>query len=495
MRYAVRNIWRLKGRSFLAFAISFSILLLSMVGVMLVRICEDSKAHFFGPLDGSVHVTDDEFQPFFTYDAAADIGEKTDMIAKVSASFETACYFFDMTHLGTGEYLREIYAIEEPYPDYPKDATHTDYHEGFTICCITEMAILDEVYGGDLVMVEGEMIMAEDNENGARKIVISAAVAEQNGLSIGDTVGLDIFSLFREEEKSVHIYLMYRMNKEYVPHEYTVCGIYERKTDNTLSVPMPDQILENKVYVPISTLSDLSKNEFLQDFHLRNRSFDCYEMPTIVPDLLYFHLADINDAEALEKGLNEIGFFKSIVLTPYVSDTASSPSARLAEIISMLLIGIIVLGCAIFVLAVLFNMKARHRELSMLTAIGKKRSAVAFDFFLELSILVLAALILGAGMTTMIVTILSVPLTTYLFSLENATHIENETADLLLLGDGVGNTLVEKVSDFSYLLREYITPSVVTSCVVAVGMMALIFSIIIVYVKRINALSEVGGKE
>lgn len=466
-----------------------------MGGIMLVRICEDSKAHFFGLLDGSAHVTDDEYQPFFTYDAASDIGVNTDLITKVSAIYETSVFFFDMTHLGTGEYLREIYDVETPYPDYPKDATHTDYHEGFTICGITEMAILDEVYGGDLVMVEGEMITAEDNENGVRKIVISAAVAEQNGLSVGDTVGLDIFSLFREEEKSVHIYLMYRMNEAYVPHEYTVCGIYERKTDNALSVPKPDQILENKVYVPISTLSELSKNEFLQDFHIRNRTFDCYEMPMIVPNLLYFHLADMKDADRLETRLNDIGLYEEIVLTPYVSDTASSPSARLAQIISILLVGVIILGCLVFILAVLFNMKARHRELSMLTAIGKKRSAVAFDFFLELLILVIAALVLGAGFTAGIVTALSVPLTTYLFSLENATHVENETAELLLLGDGAGNTLVEKVSDFSYLLREYITPSVLISCAVAMGMMVLLFTIIMLYVKKINALSEVGGKE
>ncbi len=52
MQYAIRNLIRLKGRSFLTFILAFLILFLSMFGILMVRLCEDSRKNFWGPLDG-----------------------------------------------------------------------------------------------------------------------------------------------------------------------------------------------------------------------------------------------------------------------------------------------------------------------------------------------------------------------------------------------------------------------------------------------------------
>ena len=64
MRYALRNIIRLKLRSILCFMIIFAIFFLAMFGFLIRLLSEDNREHFYGPLDGSVHVTTEDLKPY-----------------------------------------------------------------------------------------------------------------------------------------------------------------------------------------------------------------------------------------------------------------------------------------------------------------------------------------------------------------------------------------------------------------------------------------------
>ena len=491
MRYALRNILRLKTRSFLTFAIAFAILFLSMFGILTVRLCEDNRERFFGPLDGSVHVTTESYEPFFTYEAAEYLNQNSESITKIAAVMEKEVSFHDITYLGKGEYLRDRFDSERPY--YPPGTQEVEYFEGFSLCAVTSMDILQEVYGGMLVMIEGTMITEKNNDVGANKIVISSAVAEKNGLKLGDRVKLDPFSVFEEEEAAVSAYLGF--SSEYTPYEYIIGGIYENREDNALSAFVPSEINENKVYIPISTLPDLSKDPYLLEYGLRNENGDCFAVPSVVPDKLYFYMESMSDVKILEEKINEIGFSENIILAPYLSDAASSPSARLSEIISLLLVGVSVFGFIIFALASFFNMKARHRELAVLTALGQKRSFVALSFFAEIGILTFSAFICGMLLLMGAVKIFAAPISNYLYEAEISSRITYESADFFLLGNGAQSAVIEKLEDFSFLFIRYILPSVLLSAFAASLILLLIFGIVFIYISKINALSGVGGKE
>ena len=491
MRYALRNILRLKTRSFLTFAIAFAILFLSMFGILTVRLCEDNRERFFGPLDGSVHVTSESYEPFFTYEAAESLNQNAEGITKIAAVMERAASFHDITYLGKGEYFRNRLDSEMPY--YPPGTQKVEYHEGFLLCAVTSMDILQEVYSGALVMTEGTGITEKNNEVGANKIVISSAVAEKNGLKLGDSVKLDPFSVFEEEEAAVSAYLGFR--SEYAPYEYIIGGIYENREDNALSASVPSEINENKVYIPISALTDMSRDSYLLGYGLRNENGDCFAVPSVVPDQLYFYMENINLASALEEKINEIGFSENITLSPYLSDAASSPSARLSKIISLLLVGVSVLGFVIFALAVVFNMKARHRELAVLTALGQKRSQVALSFFAEICILTFSAFVFGMLLLMGAVAVFAVPISNYLYEAEFSAKITHESADLFLIGNGMQSAVTETLENFSFLFVRYILPSTALSALAAVLILLLIFGIVFRYISKINALSGVGGKE
>ena len=194
MRHALRNIRRLKMRSLL----TFSILMMSMWGYFIRTLCEENRMRFYGPLDGSVFVTDEDMQPYLTYEAAEILCGDADVISKISARREYVGVFSELAYVGKDLFTRDRYP-GEPIP-IGKSAT---YIKGFQVVGVTAMDILNEVYSGDLTILEGTMITEENNEKHHNKIVISKELAEQNDLAIGDTVILDMVSLYRDEQEMI----------------------------------------------------------------------------------------------------------------------------------------------------------------------------------------------------------------------------------------------------------------------------------------------------
>ncbi len=486
MRYAIRNIIRLKGRSFLTFAIAFSVLFLSMVGSLVIALCEDNRNHFYGPLDGSCHVTDDELLPYLSYEAAIFIDKDASAIRKISAKKEYVGYLHGIDYIGKGEFTRSRYTGEPTPTGKP-----VDYILGFQIVGVTSMDILEEVYKEELTLLEGAMITDADNTSHHNKIVISKALAEQNRLALGDEITLDMRSIFETEQEAIRL-------REGTIAEYNVTyiigGIYQNENDNFAGVTKPWLLNTNHVYVPISTLSDIAESDTITKLYASADMYALKEDPAVIPDSLYFHLADMKLSEKLEKELNELGFSKEIKLSEYVSDAASSPSARISEIMTIILTSIIAVGLAIFLLAVLFNMKTRHRELAVLAAIGKRRNDITVSFFTELGILTLFALIVGGGASAALVVILASPITKYLYAVEYSAQFHNETLDSVL-GQTVPSDMIETISDTKILLTEYFLPSFVFAVLAGVFLLFVLFLFVDSYVKRINALSGVGGKE
>lgn len=507
MRYALRNLVRLKVRSFLTFIIAFAILFLSMFGVMVVKVCEDNRERFYGPLDGSVHVTNENYEPHLTYHAAMTICEDADVITKVSALKEYTGLIYDTRYIGWNDFTREAYSQELPIKPEGEPLTEEDkishYHKSMMIVGVTSMDILEEVYSGDLVMAEGTMITEDNNISHHNKIIVSKEYAEQNKLSLGDTLTLNMPSLYRTEFQT-----SYSMNLEKTDMDsyvYIVGGIYENLIDNMASVSVPWELNANRVYVPISTLEDISRSERIRTLYsyvtreAEGKRVDRYRAininPSLVPDRLYFHLSNTHKMKNLEKEINTLGFYETILLTEYISDSASSPSARLSETISIILLGIGCVGFVIFGLAILFNMKARHKELAVLVALGKNRRAVTRSFFIEISLLVMVAVLASGVILPMITDALAIPITNYLYSAEISVKWSDISSDMILFGNGVENMIATQMADMGYLFHTYALPSFLWVLCIILFVMILIYLFVRIYVSKINALSDVGGKE
>jgi hypothetical protein len=256
MYYAIRNLWRLKAKSTLALLIVLTVLLFSVFGFFMRCLCEDVRARFWGPLDGSVHVTSDSLSPYLTYDAAAALANDAEVINRLSCVKEYTGFFRNALYVGFGSYKRPQYTGENPTAD-----RKSNYLRGIRIKAVTSMDILEEVYGGDLVLLQGSLIIDEDTASRRNKIVVSEAFAEMNGLSVGDTLILDTLSLYQTEAEAVRFGLTDLYDKDQFAYEYTVGGIYRLHRDNAAAVSVPWELYDNVVYVPITTTEDISVSE------------------------------------------------------------------------------------------------------------------------------------------------------------------------------------------------------------------------------------------
>ena len=112
LHYAIRNILRLKAKSVICLITFSMIFFLSVFGFFMRALCEDSRARFWGPLDGSVHVTNETLDPYLTYDAAATLANDADVITRVSAVKEYTGFFRDALYVGYGNYKRAQFSGE-----------------------------------------------------------------------------------------------------------------------------------------------------------------------------------------------------------------------------------------------------------------------------------------------------------------------------------------------------------------------------------------------
>lgn len=484
MRYAIRNLFRLKGSTILSLLISFSIFFLSMFGFFLRLLCEENKNHFYGALDGSVHVTDEKLNPYLTYDAARILAEDANVITHVSAIKRYTAFFRDLPYVGYGTYRRSRYSGEERTED-----GKANYLKGFSVVAVTSMDVLEEVYSGKLTLEKGSFITSGDTQN---EIIISKELAEGNDLFIGDILTLDTLSLFQTEAETVRFQHTDDLYDGFdFTYEYIVRGIYTHAEDNRAAVSEPWNLNYNAVYVPISTIIDISESEGVQHLFHDDGYYALAVNPTVIPDELYLHLSDMNQTEILEKEINEIGFAKTVKLTPFVSDAASSPSARLSEILSYTTIGLITVGFAVLGFSVFFNMRARRRELAVLTALGKKRSAVSTSFFLEIAIILLVSLVLSGIVMIFVINLCEIPLTEYLYTAEISSRFLSETADAYLFE----NTMVGEVMTNTADMTRYLFPCLQFAFFSALLMMGFLYVVIRGYCTRIHPLYDIGGKE
>ena len=467
-----------------------TVLFLSQFGFFMRGLSETVRARFWGPLDGSVHVTGDDLEAYLTYGAAVTIANDAEVITRLSAVKTYTGFFRNAVYVGYGSYKRPQYAGEKPTAD-----RKSNYLKGVCVKAVTSMEILEEAYGGNLMMAQGSVITDEDTALRRNKIVISEAFAEANDLSIGDLLVLDTLSLYQTEAEAVNFTLTDLYDKEKFTYEYTVGGIYRLHTDNTAAASVPWELDANTVYVPMTTAEDISVSEGIQEIFRSEDVFSLKTNPILIPDGLYFHLSDMGKAQSLAEEMNGIGFSERIRLTPYVSDLSSSPCARLSGIVSVALVGVIVSGFAVLLLTALLNMRARRREFAALIAMGKKRSSVSFSYGLELGILISFALLLSAIGMTLAAGLCTEPLSWYLYTAEEAALFQTESADRYLLGNVGDPFTVRAQTSLGAVFRAYMMPNIVFTGAVTAVLLFLLFCVSLLYVRRIRPMYDTGGKE
>ena len=503
MKYILRNLVRMPKSTILLFLMAFLIVFLSSFGLFVNTLCKETEARSFGPLYGYYSVTDNDGEPFLGYSQIADMKSHSDVITDVAAVRRLCCIVKDVAFYGTGRYITtEKFVKPEGLVE-----EEGEFVRGFSLVGATSTDICEEFYNGSTVMVKGQGITNSDNENGLFKAVISGKVAEMNGLSLGDSFDVNIWSLIAGYEFSEKIaagtYSFYEGEyADIVWLPFTVGGIYHTYEDNTITCVSPEEDVQNRIYIPITTMDAVMSlyhrskvNEGVYrglELNMKGSSGFVPEEATGVLNNAYIALASGTDSAMLEKAMNEIGFYTDVKLTEFRSDSAELPSSRLFRIVSGALIAVMVSGFVMLMVILIYGLNARKREFNCLVSLGKSRTNVALSYFGETAIVIAVAFIVATAVFSLLVVRLGGSISAYLNAADSTVSYNNETAATFLTENTIVALREEKMLDAANLRDTYILPSALTTATVSLAVLALVLIVIVIAMKKINALRSIG---
>ena len=140
-------------------------------------------------------------------------------------------------------------------------------------------------------------------------------------------------------------------------------------------------------------------------------------------------------------------------------------------------------------------MNSRRREFAVLAALGMKRMKIALSFFGEVFAVFVAALLVCASLYAVTVRSVAAPVSEYLESSEEAADSSEMRLSGLFTENEAKKQREENMADIGYLSESYILPSL--GITLAASLAVLFIAVLPIYlsIKRLNPLTDSGGKE
>lgn len=213
----------------------------------------------------------------------------------------------------------------------------------FTISGINSYAFIQQVENGTMTISSGEYFDEDDND----KCIISVDLAEENGLSVGDTITLTSTS-----DKTATL---------------TIMGIYD------VSENMFDA---NTIYMNVDTAAEFISDDDYNDgdYKVENVSYELKNAENAeefinwinseFPELSENNLTASEDTRAYEQMVGPIESVGSFATT--------------------ILVIVVIAAVVIITLIVMINVKDRRYEIGVLTSLGAKKLNIIGQIFLEL---------------------------------------------------------------------------------------------------------------
>ncbi|OZG67347.1 ABC transporter permease [Bifidobacterium eulemuris] len=244
---------------------------------------------------------------------------------------------------------------------------------------------------GSFTMSDGEVFGYDESSDG--DVIIPKALADFNGLEVGDTISVADTS------------------DDGTTYELTIVGIYKNATTSNTGANGPmggtSQDPDNAIYTSVSTLESLglstesaasSTDEDSSDTDSTDTSSTSSASAT---QLSYTYVLSSKDdyetfaADAKAAGLSDEYTVSSADVEEYESSLV--PLDNLASFALTLLLIVLAVGAVVLIVLNLFNVRERKYEVGVLTAIGIRKSKVAAQFVLELLIVTMIGIALGVA--------------------------------------------------------------------------------------------------
>ena len=313
---------------------------------------------------------------YYTYSLgidAKDLTEATDSLVKETTEVKTETDTKTRTIPGTSEHSRgperkDEGSTETTTTSRKTTTTKTEkiFNEkaqngAFTLVGYNSYNDMKDFINGNYTIVTGEV----SNDFNSNNCVISEELANLNNLSVGDTI-----TIVDPKDNS----------KTY---ELIITGIYKENTDSSNNMSNMFSNSANKI---------ITNNNFIKQILENNENLSA----TITPTYILNSKDDIDKfkEEVTNKGLSE---YYQITDNIETIENATSSINNVKTFATTFLIITLIIGGVVLSVINMINIRERKYEIGVLRTIGMKKIKVSLQFMLELLLVSIAGLIIGAG--------------------------------------------------------------------------------------------------
>ena len=259
-----------------------------------------------------------------------------------------------------------------------------DDSSSFEIKGYSSYDAMNEFISGSYKITDGEIFTDFTSNN----CLINSELATINNLKVGDTI------TFIDDNSNTY--------------QLVISAIFEENSS------------DNKSMFSSSSNTIITSSNFINKMSTTNSELKVSVNPTFI--LTSKDVVDKFSSELTSKGLDE----NLMVTTNFESiDESVSTISNVKTFAVTFLVITLIIGAAVLLIINMINIRERKYEIGVLRTIGMKKTKVCLQFILELLIVALASLLLGAGIGSFV----SVPISNKLLENEIATS-KNENNNI-----------------------------------------------------------------
>lgn len=306
---------------------------------------------------------------------------ETDIKNYADSKYVKSYYYTSSVKVNSNDLEKAEMSSNNDMPERKKDE---DDYSSFEIKGYSSYDAMNEFISGSYKITDGEIFTDFTSNN----CLINSELATINNLKVGDTI------TFTDDNDNTY--------------QLVISAIFEENSS------------DNKSMFSSSANTIITSSNFINKMSTTNSELKVSVNPTFI--LNSKDVVDKFSSELTSKGLDE----NLMVTTNLESiDESVSTISNVKTFAVTFLVITLIIGAAVLLIINMINIRERKYEIGVLRTIGMKKSKVCLQFILELLIVALASLLLGAGIGSFA----SVPVSNKLLANEIATS-KNENNNI-----------------------------------------------------------------
>ena len=306
---------------------------------------------------------------------------ESDIKNYADSKYVKSYYYTSSVKVNSNELEKAEMSSNNDMPERKKDE---DDYSSFEIKGYSSYDAMNEFISGSYKITDGEIFTDFTSNN----CLINSELATINNLKVGDTI------TFTDDNSNTY--------------QLVISAIFEENSS------------DNKSMFSNSANTIITSSNFINKMSITNSELKVSVNPTFI--LTSKDVVDKFSSELTSKGLDE----NLMVTTNLESiDESVSTISNVKTFAVTFLVLTLIIGAAVLLIINMINIRERKYEIGVLRTIGMKKTKVCLQFILELLIVALASLLLGAGIGSFA----SVPISNKLLANEIATS-KNENNNI-----------------------------------------------------------------